>query len=189
MLALKASTGLGLGIVADGRILRGHRSAAGEIGHVKVEAAKGLICRCGDTGCPEAVAAGWAPTVERLRSDGQQVDHVRDPVAQAVRGDGQARSIVRESGRRVGEAMAATVTVLNPRAIIVGGDMAGAFDTFAAGLRDTLFSSTTALAGRDLQVLPSTYGERAGLVGCVRLALESVLSPHAVDAELARHHG
>lgn len=186
VLVLKASTGLGLGIVADGHLLRGHRSAAGELGHVKVPAAEGLFCRCGDIGCLEAVAAGWA-LVERLRASGQEVDHVRDLVAQAVRGDGQARSIVRESGRRVGEALGAVVTVLNPRAIIVGGDMAGAFDVFAAGLRDTLFPATTAVAGRDLQLLPSTYGERAGLVGCVHLALEAVLAPRAVDAELARH--
>lgn len=184
VLVLKASTGLGLGIVAGGHLLRGHRGAAGELGHVKVPAAAGLTCRCGDTGCLEAVAGGWA-LVERLRAAGQEVDHVRDLVAQAVHGDGEARAIVRESGRRVGEALAATVTVLNPRAVVVGGDMAGAFDTFSAGLRDTLFPGTTALAGRDLQVLPATYGERAGLVGCVRLALDSVLSPRAVDALLA----
>lgn len=184
VLVLKASTGLGLGIVAGGHLLRGHRGAAGELGHVKVPAAAGLVCRCGDTGCLEAVAGGWA-LVERLREAGQEVHHVRDLVAQAVRGDGEARAIVRESGRRVGEALAATVTVLNPRAVVVGGDMAGAFDTFSAGLRDTLFPGTTALAGRDLQVLAATYGERAGLVGCVRLALDSVLSPRAVDALLA----
>lgn len=184
VLVLKASTGLGLGIVAGGHLVRGHRGAAGELGHVKVPAAAGLVCRCGDTGCLEAVAGGWA-LVERLREAGQEVHHVRDLVAQAVRGDGEARAIVRESGRRVGEALAATVTVLNPRAVVVGGDMAGAFDTFSAGLRDTLFPGTTALAGRDLQVLPATYGERAGLVGCVRLALDSVLSPRAVDALLA----
>lgn len=184
VLVLKASTGLGLGIVAGGRLILGHLGAAGEIGHVKVAAADGLACRCGDIGCLEAVAGGWA-LVERLREQGQAVDHVRDLVAQAVHGNGAARSVVRESGRRVGEALAATVTVLNPRAVIVGGDMAGAFDTFAAGLRDTLFASTTALAGRDLQVLVSTYGERAGLVGCVRLALDTVLSPRAVDAALA----
>ena len=81
---------------------------------------------------------------------------MRDLVAQAVHGNGEARSIVRESGRRVGEALAATVTVLNPRVIVVGGDMASAFDTFTAGLRDTLFPGTTALAGRDLQLLPAT---------------------------------
>jgi predicted NBD/HSP70 family sugar kinase len=184
VLVLKASTGLGVGIIAGGRLIQGHLGAAGEIGHVKVAAAEGLLCRCGDIGCLETIAGGWA-LVERLRAQGQEVDHVRDLVAQAVHGDGAARSVVRESGRRVGEAMAATVTVLNPRAIVVGGDMAGAFDTFAAGLRDTLFPATTALAGRDLQVLASTYGERAGLVGCVRLALEAVLSPRAVDAALA----
>lgn len=184
VLVLKASTGLGLGIVAGGQLVRGHRGAAGELGHVKVPAAAGLLCRCGDTGCLEAVAGGWA-LVERLREGGREVHHVRDLVAQAVHGDGEARAIVRESGRRVGVALAATVTVLNPRAVVVGGDMAGAFDTFAAGLRDTLFPGTTALAGRDLQVLPATYGERAGLVGCVRLALDSVLSPRAVDALLA----
>ena len=185
VLVLKASTGLGIGIIAGGRLIQGHLGAAGEIGHVKVAAAEGLLCRCGDIGCLETVAGGWA-LVERLRAQGQEVDHVRDLVAQAVHGNGAARSVVRESGRRVGEALAATVTVLNPSAVVVGGDMAGAFDTFAAGLRDTLFPATTALAGRNLQVLPSTYGERAGLVGCVRLALEAVLSPRAVDGALAR---
>ncbi len=184
VLVLKASTGIGIGIVADGRLVQGHRGAAGELGHVKVAAADGLLCRCGDIGCLETVAGGWA-LVDRLREQGREVHHVRDLVAQAVHGDGAARAVVRESGRRVGEALAATVTVLNPRAIVVGGDMAGAFDTFAAGLRDTLFPATTALAGRDLQVLASTHGERAGLVGGVRLALDSVLSPGAVDAALA----
>lgn len=185
LLALKASTGIGLGIVSGGLLVRGHRGGAGELGHVKVAAAAGLVCRCGDTGCLEAVASGWA-LVERLRTEGRAVDHVRDLVAQAVHGDGPARAVVRESGQRVGEALAASVTVLNPRAIVIGGDMAGAFDTFAAGLRDTLFPATTALAGRDLEIVPATHGERAGLVGCVRLALETVLAPRAVDATLAR---
>ncbi|GAB3019470.1 sugar kinase [Nocardioides flavus (ex Wang et al. 2016)] len=187
-LVLKASTGIGLGIVADGRLVRGHRNAAGELGHVKVPAAAGLRCRCGETGCLETVASGWA-LVERLRAEGEDVDHVRDLVAAAGRGSGRARAVVREAGRHIGEALAAAVTVLNPRTVVVGGDMAGAFDTFSAGLREGLFSATTALAGRDLQVLPAAYGDRAGVVGCVRLALESVLSPRAVDAALARPAG
>ena len=128
----KASTGLGLGIIAGGRLVQGHRGAAGELGHVKVPAAQGLLCRCGDIGCLEAVAGGWA-LVERLREGGQQVHHVRDLVAQAVHGNGEARAIVRESGRRVGEALAATVTVLNPRAVVVGGDMVGAFEHVRGG--------------------------------------------------------
>ena len=57
---VKASTGIGVGIVTGGQLLRGALGAAGEIGHTKIPAAKGLPCRCGDTGCVEAVAAGWA---------------------------------------------------------------------------------------------------------------------------------
>jgi predicted NBD/HSP70 family sugar kinase len=187
-LVLKASTGVGLALVADGRLVRGHRDAAGQLGHVKVPAAAGLRCRCGEIGCLETVASGWA-LVERLRAEGEDVHHVRDLVAAAGRGSGRARSVVRESGRHIGEALAATVTVLNPRAVVVGGDMAGAFDTFSAGLREGVFSATTALSGRDLQVVPAAYGDRAGVVGCVRLALDSVLSPRAVDAALARQAG
>ncbi|WP_374454475.1 ROK family protein [Nocardioides sp.] len=174
-LVLKASTGIGLGLVADGRIVRGHRGAAGQLGHVKVAAAAGLPCRCGDVGCLEAVAGGWALADS----------HVRDLVAQAVQGNGRARAVVRESGRHIGEALAAIVIVTNPRVVAVGGDMAGAFDVFSAGLREGLFASTTALAGRDLQVVPVAHGERAGLVGCAQLALDAVLSPAAVDAALA----
>jgi predicted NBD/HSP70 family sugar kinase len=174
-LVLKASTGIGLGLVADGRIVRGHRGAAGQLGHIKVAAAAGLPCRCGDVGCLEAVAGGWALADS----------HVRDLVAQAVQGNGKARAVVRESGRHIGEALAAIVIVTNPRVVAVGGDMAGAFDVFSAGLREGLFASTTALAGRDLQVVPVAHGERAGLVGCAQLALDAVLSPAAVDAALA----
>ena len=68
-LVLKASTGIGLAIVADGRLVRGHRNAAGQLGHVKVPAADGLRCRCGESGCLETVASGWA-FVERLRAAG-----------------------------------------------------------------------------------------------------------------------
>lgn len=183
-LVLKASTGIGLGLVADGRIVRGHRGAAGQLGHVKVAAAAGLSCRCGDVGCLETVAGGWA-LVESLGTGGQEVHHVRDLVAQAVQGNGRARAVVRESGRHIGEALAAIVIVTNPRVVAVGGDMAGAFDAFSAGLREGLFASTTALAGRDLQVVPVAHGDRAGLVGCAQLALDEVLSPAAVDAALA----
>ena len=182
-LVLKASTGIGVGLVADGRIWRGHRGAAGQLGHVKVAAAAGLPCRCGDVGCLETVAGGWA-LVEKLRASGHEVHHVRDLVAQAVQGDGRARAVVRESGRHVGEALASLVIVTNPHVVVVGGDMADAFDVFAAGLREALFASTTALAGRDLQVVPVSHGERAGLVGCAQLALDQVLSPAAVDAAL-----
>ena len=186
VLVVKASTGLGLGIVADGRVLSGHVGAAGEIGHTRVDAADGLPCRCGATGCLETVAGGWA-LVGRLAESGQEVGHVRDLVALALHGDPVARGLLRDSGRQLGELLAVAVNLLNPQAVVIGGDMAAAFDSYAAGVRESVYARTAALATRDLQILPATHGDRAGLVGCAALALDHVLAPAAVDARLVTH--
>ena len=63
--------------------------------------------------------------------------------------------------------------------------MGAAFDLYAAGVRESVYSRAASLATRDLQFVPATHGDRAGLVGCAALALEHVLSPAAVDARLA----
>lgn len=183
LLMVKASTGLGAGIITGGRLLRGAVGAAGEIGHTKTPSAQGRTCRCGDTGCVEAVAGGWA-LVQEMRGRGRDVEHVRALVGLAIDGDPEARHLVRESGRRFGEVLGGAVNLLNPEAIVVGGDMAAAYDIFVAGLRETVYANATALATRELQILPATHGQRAGVVGCASLALEQVLSPAAVDRAL-----
>lgn len=181
LLVLKASTGLGLGIVAGGQVIAGHLGGAGEIGHTKIDAAQGRPCRCGDHGCLETLAGGWA-LVSQLGSPA--VSHVRDLVALAGTGDPEAKALLRESGRQLGEVLAVAINLLNPQAVVIGGDMAGAFDVYAAGVRESVYARGSALATRDLQVLPSTYGDRAGVVGCAALALDHVLAPDYVDARL-----
>lgn len=184
VLVVKASTGLGLGIVAGGRVLAGHLGAAGEIGHTKVDAADGLSCRCGASGCLETIAAGWA-LVARLEESGGSVGHIRDLVELALQGDSATRGLLRESGRELGEVLAVAINLLNPAAVVVGGDMAAAFDQYVAGVRESVYRRAAPLATRDLRFLPATHGARAGVVGCGALALERVLSPAAVDARLA----
>lgn len=184
VLVVKASTGLGLGIVANGRLVRGHVGAAGEIGHTKVEAARGLPCRCGSTGCLEAVAGGWA-LVARLAPTEPDIHHIRDLVAAALAGNATARGLLRESGRHVGDLLATVINLLNPQAVVIGGDMADAFDIFAGGVREGVYAQATSLTTRDLQFSPAAHGGRAGLVGCAALALDAVLSPWAVDSRLA----
>lgn len=183
LIVVKASTGLGLGILADGRIVSGCLGGAGEIGHTKVDAADGRQCRCGDTGCLETLAGGWA-LVARLQETGQAVDHVRDLVARALDGDAAAKQLLRESGRRLGEVLAVAINLLNPEAVVLGGDMAAAFDVYAAGVRESVYARASALATRELNFLPATFGDRAGLVGCASMALDQVLSPASVDARL-----
>ena len=184
LLFVKASTGIGVGIVTDGQLLRGALGAAGEIGHNKIPSAQGLPCRCGDTGCLEAVAAGWA-LVQAARTGGHEITHVRDLVALAVKGDADARHLVRVAGRRIGEVVASAVNVLNPEAVVVGGDLAQAYDPFVAGLRESLYSQASALATRELVIAPVTHGEQSGVVGCAALAVREVLDSAAVDRALA----
>ena len=184
LLVIKASTGLGAGIIAGGVLQRGAVQAAGEFGHNKTPAAAGLPCRCGDTGCLEAIAGGWA-LVRALRADGRTVGHMRDVVELANSGDADARRMIRDSGRHVGEVLAGAVNLLNPAVLVVAGDMTGAYDIFAAGLRETLYGNATALATRVLQVVPSTYGDRSAVIGSAAMVLDHVLSPAAVDASLA----
>ena len=68
---------------------------------------------------------------------------------------------------------------------MVGGDLAAAYDTFVAGLRESLYAHASALATRELAIVPVTHGERSGVVGCAALALHEVLDSAAVDRSLA----
>lgn len=182
-LVLKASTGLGLGVISDGKVLHGAQGAAGEIGHTRIEAADDLPCRCGNTGCLETIAGGWA-LVQRLVQSGVEAGHVRDLVASALAGDAVARSSLRESGRYVGEVLAIAINLLNPEAVVVGGDMGQAFDLYTAGIRESVYARSTALATRGLVFVPSSQGDSSGLVGCAVIAIDHVLSPAYVDARL-----
>lgn len=185
LLFIKASTGIGVGIVTGGQLLRGGLGAAGEIGHTKIPAAQGLSCRCGDTGCLETVAAGWA-LVQAAVEGGHEITHVRDLVQLAGQGDPDARHLVREAGRRVGEVVASAVNLLNPEAVVVGGDLAQAYDLFVAGLRETLYSQASALATRELVIVPVTHGDQSGVVGCAAMAVREILDSAAVDRALKR---
>ena len=95
------------------------------------------------------MAAGWA-LVQAARTGGHEVTHVRDLVDLAVQGDGDARHLVRVAGRRIGEVVASAVNLLNPEAVVVGGDLARVYDIFVAGLRESLYCQASALSTREL---------------------------------------
>lgn len=182
-LLVKASTGLGAGIVSGGILQRGSLGAAGEFGHTKTAAAAGVACRCGDSGCLEAIAGGWA-LVRSLQEQGRSVGHIRGVVELAVSGDPEARRLIRDSGRQIGETLAGAVNLLNPEVLIVGGDMAKAYDIFVAGLRETVYGNATALATRALTIQATTHGDHSGVIGSAAMVLDRVLSDRAVDDAL-----
>jgi predicted NBD/HSP70 family sugar kinase len=184
LLFVKVSTGIGAGIVSGGLLQRGALGAAGEIGHIRVCDGGGAPCRCGNVDCLEAFAAGWALR-RRLAESGRTVDDARGVAALARAGDPEVLRLVRDAGRRLGEVLAAAVNLVNPEVIVIGGDLAQAYDPLVAGIRELIYQRSAALATRNLRIVPSALGERAGVIGCASLVLENVLSPQAVDATIA----
>ena len=86
----------------------------------------------------------------------------------------EARRLIREAGRDIGEVLAGAVNLLNPDALVIAGDMAKAYDIFVAGLRETVYGNATAVATRELQILPSTHGDQSGVIGSAAMILDHV---------------
>src|SRR3954469_4347532 len=184
LLMIKVGTGIGCGIIADGNVYRGARGAAGDIGHIRATSREDVICRCGNIGCLEAVAGGQA-LAEALTAAGAPAAHSRDVVELVRAGNALAIRMVRDAGRMLGEVLAGTVNFFNPAVIVIGGDIAEAHEHLLAGVREGIFSRSLPLATRDLRIVPSRLGDRAGVIGAATMVTEHVLSPAAVDQALA----
>jgi predicted NBD/HSP70 family sugar kinase len=185
LLFVKVATGIGCGIVADGTIHRGADGTAGDLGHVQIADAGDTLCRCGNRGCVEAVASGGALARE-LSSIGVDAADSRDVVRLVRAGNAQAITLVRQAGRLVGEVLAGAVNFFNPSVIVIGGDLAHAHEQFFAGVREVVYRRSTALATQHLELARSRLDDTAGIIGCAVTVIEQILSPVAIDAELAR---
>jgi predicted NBD/HSP70 family sugar kinase len=188
LLFVKVGTGIGCGISAARRIRRGALGAAGDIGHVRVSGHDDVICRCGNSGCLEAIAGGRA-IAERLAAAGRDATGSRDVVRLVRAGDTLAIRFVREAGRLLGEVLASCVNLFNPGAIVIGGALGEAHEPLLAGVREVTIRRSLPLATRSLQIVPSRLGDRAGVVGASIMVREHVLAPDAVDRALAGEFG
>jgi predicted NBD/HSP70 family sugar kinase len=185
LLYVKVGTGIGAGLVAGRSVFRGARGAAGDIGHVRVDSAKAVVCDCGNENCLEAVASGRA-IARDLSDDGLATANSREVVELAAAGNPAAVRAVRAAGRRVGEVLAGAVNMLNPDVIVVGGDLAAAHDQLLAGVREVVYQRSTALATQSLRIEEGRLGQDAGIEGCIVLALEELLSAEVIDELIER---
>lgn len=184
ILFVKVGTGIGCGIVADGRIHRGADGAAGDIGHIQVPGHDHDICRCGNPGCLESVAGGGA-MARQLQELGFDTRDARDVIRLARSGELQAIQLIRRAGRLLGEVLAAVVNFFNPDAIVFGGDIATAEGYLFAGVREIVYQRSLPLATRKLRIARSVLGDDAGIHGAAVMAIEHILAPDAVNAALA----
>jgi predicted NBD/HSP70 family sugar kinase len=181
MLYVKVGTGIGCGIITGRAIYRGAQGAAGDIGHIRLASHDDVICECGNVGCLEAIAGGRA-LVRALRAVGHEISTSRDVVALVRAHDLEAVRLVRQAGRDLGEVLAGLVNALNPELIVIGGDVAGAHEQLFAGIREIVYQRSTALATRNLQIVPSHLDDRAGIIGAAGMATEHLLAPEQLDA-------
>ncbi len=186
LLYVKVATGIGAGIISNRRLTRGARGTAGDLGHVRVaDASETVVCRCGNIGCLEAVAAGPA-VAARLQTAGLDISSSQDVVDAVLHGDVTAIQEVREAGRSIGSVLATCVSLLNPSVIVIGGSLSRAGEYLIAGVREVVYQRSLPLATSQLRIVATTTGQRAGILGAAALVLDEVLSPQAVVALVDR---
>lgn len=180
---VKVGTGIGSGLILGGRLHRGAKGAAGDMGHVRATSDDAL-CRCANLGCLEATAGGGAIAAS-LRELGLDAADSRDVVELVGEGNREAIRLVRAAGRLIGQVLASTVNLLNPALIMVGGDLSKAEPQLLAGIREVVYQRSTALSTTDLDIALSPLGDRAGITGAAAMVIEHILNPAAIEEVLA----
>lgn len=181
LLYVKVATGIGCGIITDGTVYRGAQGAAGDMGHIQVSDGGGILCRCGNTDCLEAVASGPA-IATKLARHGIEAATALDVVHLARSGTPSLTPLLRDAGRDIGEVLAASVNLLNPGIVVVGGAMILAGDHLLAGIREVIYQRSLPLATQNLRIVAARTGEGAGVVGAATMVIEYRLGPDRVDA-------
>ncbi|MCA0146704.1 ROK family protein [Blastococcus sp. LR1] len=186
LLVVKVGTGIGCGVIVEGRVYRGAQGSAGDIGHIYVHPADGrtVVCRCGNENCLEAIAGGGALLRDAVAA-GLAVESTRDVVELALRGDGSALELVRDAGRTIGTVLAALVNFFNPHRIVMTGGVAQAGAPLLAGIREAVYGRSMPLAARALEITVSDAPDRSGRVGAALMAIEEFLDEDSVQS-LAR---
>lgn len=197
VLVIKVGTGIGAGIISDGRLHRGAQGAAGDVGHIQTSDDRAVICRCGNIGCLESLAGGAAIArdaeaaarageSERLRS--LLAAHGRltaeDVARAAAHGDPISVSLLTAAGSRIGSMLASVVNFFNPSLIVIAGGVAQSGDRLLAAIREAVYRRSLPLATRDLRVVPSGLGAMAGVVGAATMVADELFSREGVAATL-----
>ena len=191
---IKVGTGIGSGLFSRGRIHRGAQGAAGDIGHLAVPGDHAnVICRCGNTGCLEALAGGAALARDApAAADDPRSTHLAEAKRQgreltsgliiesAVFGDPVATAMLSASAVFVGEALASTVNLFNPSMVVIGGSVGRSVDMYLSTIRRVVLNRSLALATRSLQIVTSPLGDQGGLIGAAYTVVDELLSPEVL---------
>ncbi len=189
VVVVKIGTGIGAGIISDGRLHRGAQGSAGDVGHIHVSDDRDIVCRCGNTGCLEAHAGGEAIARDAERAaregrsdrlaavlDARGVVTAEDVSRAATFGDPVAMDLLQAAGRRVGLMLASVVNFFNPSLVVIGGGVAQSGDALLASIREVVYGRALPLATRDLLVQRSSLGSLGGVIGASAMVVDQLFA-------------
>lgn len=156
------STGVGSGLIVDGRLYQGSHGTAGEFGHTILDPT-GPLCTCGQRGCLEQLAAGHGIAAQAGKP-------ALEVFADAARGEPQAKMIVSKAAVYMGLGLINITNVMDPDTIVIGGGIVQSWSLVEGVLRETLASSPFIKPARRPKLRRARLGDRAGLVGAVEWA-------------------
>ncbi|PWG59901.1 ROK family protein [Bifidobacterium catulorum] len=176
---LKIGQGIGAGLIVNGAIHRGADGAAGDIGHVAVPGSN-VPCRCGKTGCLEAVAAGWGMTAQAVESSDDSpylqqciADHGEPTLADLFSPAGAADHVVgrilRTSADAIGETLSSIINLLNPSLVVIGGEGITIGEAYLARLRECVYRRSLPPTTRNLRIVATTETVTDNLEGAANL--------------------
>jgi glucokinase len=156
------STGVGGGLIIDGKLHRGGHGTAGEIGHMIIDP-NGPLDNCGQRGCLEAFVSGRALAAQTGRP-------AAELFAEAARGDREARMIVERAARHMGIGLISLTNVIDPEMFVIGGGVSRSWALIQPTMLETLRSSPFIKPARRPRLRRARLGDRAGQVGAVEWA-------------------
>ncbi|MCS6884254.1 MAG: ROK family protein [Acidobacteriota bacterium] len=172
VVVITLGTGIGGGIVLEGRLWRGADGVAAEIGHVCIEE-NGRRCGCGASGCAEAY--GSASSMLRLAKEyGSNATSAREAYELAKNGEQAALKAFKRAGTALGILISSLVNILNPQAVVIGGGGSAAYDLLEPYILEEMKLRTFPLAMRNLQLLRCKLKNYAALLGAAVLLEEQI---------------
>nr|NQU91411.1 ROK family transcriptional regulator [Bacteroidota bacterium] len=187
VLCLNIGSGIGMGMILNGKLYQGNSGFAGEFGHIKIEE-DGLLCMCGKRGCLETVASGLA--LERVAREDigagkiTKIDELlmgdlsalssEIIIKSAQRGDQYSIDLLAKIGEYLGKGLATLIHLFNPEAIIIGGKVASAENFITDSIQQTLNKYTIYQIKKETLIMTSQLGEMAGVLGAMALVMENV---------------
>jgi len=185
LLCLTLGTGIGGGIILNGKLVHGADGMAGELGHITV-VPDGPRCKCGNDGCLEALASATAIIREATKAlaeyppgetrgrwnEGEKTVTAEMVYRSAKAGNPMCRDIYYVMGKYLGIGIASLINIFNPEMVVIGGGVSCAWELFTPSMKAEIEKRAFKIPAQRARIVPAACGDDAGLLGAAYLALQ-----------------